>query len=352
MRRLSSGETELAVPKTRANDEIASMTRAVVVFRDAALERDRLEREAAEQRALAEEQRNKTAEERARNEEERRKNAEIQEQAAQEQATVIGNLGEGLQKLSEGDLVFRLDEASFGSYRQISQDFNRMAERVAASMSVIATSTREVTNSATEISEATTDLSQRTEEQAASLEQTSASMEEISKTVQGERGERAAREPACGQRPATSRAAAARSWRRRSRPCRGSRTRRKKIADIIGVIDEIARQTNLLALNAAVEAARAGDAGRGFAVVASEVRSLAQRSSQAAKDIKDLITNSGNQVQEGVDLVNRAGESLGEIVASIKNVADIVSGIYPRQHVEITRLIFLVWPKVPKLVPK
>ena len=88
----------------------------------------------------------------------------------------------------------------------------------------------------------------------------------------------------------------------------------RKIADIIGVIDEIARQTNLLALNAAVEAARAGDAGRGFAVVASEVRSLAQRSSQAAKDIKDLITSSSSQVKEGVDLVNRAGTSLTEIV--------------------------------------
>ena len=100
-----------------------------------------------------------------------------------------------------------------------------------------------------------------------------------------------------------------------------------KISDIIGVIDEIARQTNLLALNAAVEAARAGDAGRGFAVVASEVRTLAQRSSQAAKDIKDLITNSNGQVQAGVDLVNKAGEALGEIVESIKSVADLVSDI-------------------------
>ena len=326
MRRLSSGETELALPKTRANDEIASMTRAVVVFRDAALERDRLEREAAEQRALAEEQRNKTAEERARNEEERRKNAEVQEQAAQEQATVIGNLGEGLQKLSEGDLVFRLDEASFGSYRQISQDFNRMAERVAASMSVIATSTREVTNSATEISEATTDLSQRTEEQAASLEQTSASMEEISKTVKANsENAQHANELAGNTREVASRSGkiVAQAVDAMSR-IEGSS---KKIADIISVIDEIARQTNLLALNAAVEAARAGEAGRGFAVVASEVRSLAQRSSQAAKDIKDLITNSGIQVQEGVDLVNRAGQSLGEIVASIKSVADIVSDI-------------------------
>ena len=101
----------------------------------------------------------------------------------------------------------------------------------------------------------------------------------------------------------------------------------RKISDIISVIDEIARQTNLLALNAAVEAARAGEAGRGFAVVASEVRSLAQRSSQAAKDIKDLITNSSSQVQEGVELVNKTGTSLTEIVESIKKVAQIVSDI-------------------------
>jgi hypothetical protein len=101
----------------------------------------------------------------------------------------------------------------------------------------------------------------------------------------------------------------------------------RKISDIITVIDEIARQTNLLALNAAVEAARAGEAGRGFAVVASEVRSLAQRSSQAAKDIKDLITSSNSQVKDGVDLVNKAGAALNEIVESIKKVADIVAGI-------------------------
>jgi methyl-accepting chemotaxis protein len=100
-----------------------------------------------------------------------------------------------------------------------------------------------------------------------------------------------------------------------------------KISDIIGVIDEIARQTNLLALNAAVEAARAGEAGRGFAVVASEVRSLAQRSAQAAKDIKQLIAHSADQVQDGVGLVNTAGTALFDIVASIKAVADIVSDI-------------------------
>jgi methyl-accepting chemotaxis protein len=93
------------------------------------------------------------------------------------------------------------------------------------------------------------------------------------------------------------------------------------------VIDEIARQTNLLALNAAVEAARAGDAGRGFAVVAAEVRSLAQRSSGAAKDVKALITTSATQVTTGADLVKKAGASLAEILASIKEVADMVQDI-------------------------
>ena len=101
----------------------------------------------------------------------------------------------------------------------------------------------------------------------------------------------------------------------------------RRISDIIGVIDEIARQTNLLALNAAVEAARAGEAGQGFAVVASEVRSLAQRSSDAAKDIKDLISKSNSQVKDGVSLVNGAGAALNEIVESIKEVATVISAI-------------------------
>ena len=101
----------------------------------------------------------------------------------------------------------------------------------------------------------------------------------------------------------------------------------QKVADIIGVIDEIAFQTNLLALNAAVEAARAGDAGKGFAVVATEVRALAQRSAQASKEIKALIADSGHQVREGVKLVRHAGEALSDIVNSVKRVADIVADI-------------------------
>jgi methyl-accepting chemotaxis protein len=101
----------------------------------------------------------------------------------------------------------------------------------------------------------------------------------------------------------------------------------QRIAEIVGMVDEIAFQTNLLSLNAAVEAARAGEAGRGFAVVAAEVRSLAQRSSQASKEIKGLISASNGHVKRGVELVSRAGGSLGEIVTSVKKVADIVSEI-------------------------
>ena len=183
-----------------------------------------------------------------------------------------------------------------------------------------------MTNASAEISTSTTDLSQRTEEQAASLEQTSASMEEISATVKknADNAQQPINSPVA---PARSPIAAAKWSPRRWTRWRRIEESSRKISDIIGVIDEIARQTNLLALNAAVEAARAGEAGRGFAVVASEVRSLAQRASQAAKDIKDLITNSNSQVKEGVDLVNRAGASLNEIVDSIKKVAEIVADI-------------------------
>ncbi|MCC6780321.1 MAG: hypothetical protein IT537_27410 [Hyphomicrobiales bacterium] len=245
--------------------------------------------------------------------------------AAAAQQMIIDSLGAGLRNLAEGDLSARLDGFP-ESYRQVEDDFNGAVDQLRETIQAIVAATREVTNAASEISTSTTDLSQRTEEQAASLEETSASMEEISSTVkknaenalQANQSASSAREVADRGGQVAAKAVAAMTRIEESS---------RKISDIIGVIDEIARQTNLLALNAAVEAARAGEAGRGFAVVASEVRSLAQRSSQAAKDIKGLITSSNGQVQEGVNLVNEAGQALGGIVESIKTVAAIVSDI-------------------------
>jgi len=312
MERLSSGDNQVDVTAAEDRDEVGKMARAVLVFRDAAIEKIRLEGEADAQRKGAEE--------------ERKRNEAIQIRHAEEQAQAIQSLAEGLRKLSDGELAFRLTDGFTDEYVRIKEDFNATMERLQETMGAIVGSVREVSNAAAEISASTTDLSQRTEEQAASLEETSASMEEIAATVKkNAENARTANQFANDTRKVADRggevAGAAVSSMARIEESS------KKISDIIGVIDEIAFQTNLLALNAAVEAARAGEAGRGFAVVAAEVRSLAQRSSQAAKDIKDLINKSSDQVGEGVELVNQAGTALTEIVASIKKVADIVGEI-------------------------
>jgi methyl-accepting chemotaxis protein len=238
----------------------------------------------------------------------------------------LDDLAAMLGALAEGDLTRRIDGDYQGCFATLKDNANTTAERVGTTIAEIKHAGQEVASAAAEISASTSDLSQRTEEQATSLEQTSASMEEMSVTVK----KNADHAKLASQFANETQAVADRSGdvvaqavQAMSRIDDSSR----KIADIITVIDEIARQTNLLALNAAVEAARAGDAGRGFAVVAAEVRSLAQRSSQAAKDIKDLITNSSTQVKAGVELVNRTGSSLGEIVGSIKKVTEIVADI-------------------------
>jgi methyl-accepting chemotaxis protein len=247
------------------------------------------------------------------------------------------DVGLMLGALSEGDLTQRITAEYEGAFAMLKENANKTSERIGATVADIKAATHEVTNASAEISTSTTDLSQRTEEQAASLEQTSASMEEISATVK----KNAENAQQANQSAASAREVANRGGEvvAKAVDAMGQiESSSRKISDIIGVIDEIARQTNLLALNAAVEAARAGEAGRGFAVVASEVRNLAQRSSQAAKDIKDLIISSNGQVQGGVELVNKAGSALAEIVESINQVAHIVADIASASSEQATGL--------------
>jgi methyl-accepting chemotaxis protein len=346
MQRLAAGEFNVTLPGLDRKDEIGAVANAVERFKVLAVEKaqqqseelmQRQQADAAKQAETARLESERSAKA-AQEESERHARAAETEaasqaqiaaeraQIAEEQSRAVRALGEGLQKLADGDLTFRLPEQFPEDYRQIKDDFNGAITRLQETIRSLVSSTREVASAAAEISTSTMDLSQRTEEQASSLEKTSAAMEQISSTVRANASNaKQASEFAVATRDVAGRGGEVVS------EAVGAMARieesSSKIADIIGVIDEIARQTNLLALNAAVEAARAGDAGRGFAVVATEVRSLAQRSSQAAKDIKELISHSTEQVKGGVDLVNRAGSSLTEIVESIKKVTTIVAEI-------------------------
>jgi methyl-accepting chemotaxis protein len=183
-----------------------------------------------------------------------------------------------------------------------------------------------VSTASAEIAQGNADLSQRTEEQASSLQQTAATMEQLGTTVRNNaENAKLANQLAQGASEDAVRGGAVVG--QVVDTMKGISESSRKIADIIGTIDAIAFQTNILALNAAVEAARAGEQGRGFAVVASEVRTLAQRSAEAAKEIRSLIGASVGRVEQGTALVDRAGTTMTEVVASIKRVSNIVAEI-------------------------
>jgi methyl-accepting chemotaxis protein len=228
--------------------------------------------------------------------------------------------------MAEGDLTTSIEADYQGSYGQLKNDANRTISRLTQVVSDISTGADSVLHGSQEIAAGNRDLANRTREQDARLEETAASMEEMTATVQRNAG---------NARQADQLAVNAREQAEKGGVVVGNAVAAmgeitaasKQIADIIGVIDEIAFQTNLLALNAAVEAARAGEQGRGFAVVASEVRNLAGRSATAAREIKDLIKDSVDKVEEGSRLVDKSGQTLEEIVSSVKQVSDIIAEI-------------------------
>ena len=248
-------------------------------------------------------------------------------QAQRELQNAVAQTQETVKYAIDGDLSHRIPmEGKSGDLEMLCRGVNSLLESTSELVREVKAAAGQVHVGAEEISKGNTNLSQRTEEQASSLEETASSMEEMTATVkqtadnagQANQLAMAARQQAEKGGSVVSNAVNAMS---------GINAASKKIADIIGVIDEIAFQTNLLALNAAVEAARAGEQGRGFAVVATEVRNLAGRSATAAKEIKALIQDSVAKVDEGSKLVDESGKTLDEIVGAVKKVTDIVAEI-------------------------
>ena len=238
----------------------------------------------------------------------------------------LSEVGEVLSAVAGGDLTRRIDSRLPGRFGDLAQDTNRTVEHLTGIVGQIRTGSESINASASEIARGNEDLSRRTEQQAAALEETASSMEELTSTVkQNADNARQASQLAHGAAGVASRGGEVVG--QVVETMSGITASSHRIADIIGVIDGIAFQTNILALNAAVEAARAGEQGRGFAVVASEVRTLAQRSANAAKEIKQLITDSVTQVEQGSALVDQAGRTMSEIVESVKRVTDIMADI-------------------------
>ncbi len=312
MRELVGGNTDLELEGQSRKDEIGEIYQAVSVFRDAAIEKERLEEEGEEVRTQTEQ--------------ERKRNEELKQMEAQKLADAIDALARGLTQLSEGDLTANISTPFEGELDRLRTDFNTSVAKLSETMGSITDVSATLKDNSTEISNATNELSQRTETQAASLEETSAALDEITATVR-ETSERAkeasdkakdARQDTEHSSEVVSNAVAA---------MEGIEKASSDITNIINVIDEIAFQTNLLALNAGVEAARAGEAGKGFAVVAQEVRELAQRSAGAAKEIKDLINKSGTEVSNGVQLVQQTGEALAKISEHVTEIDTRIENI-------------------------
>ena len=347
MSRLTAGETRIEVPHTARRDEIGEMARAVSVLR-----------ESTEQVALLQEKEREASAARIR--------------SADAMASVVSDVGEvvtaaaagdfsarlqidhgdaqmqqlvegineinavvdnattefvaALQALAAGDLTQQVPTAYRGRFAELKDAINETMARLSSTVSTIQAMSADVGLSAREINTGSDDLSKRTEEQASSLEESAATTEELAASVKAaaQAAQQAVRQAGeamqvaqAGGNIVTEAVSAMERIEQAS----------KKISDITRVIDDIAFQTNLLALNAAVEAARAGDAGKGFAVVASEVRTLAQRSGEAAKDISGLISSSNTEVEAGVKLVRQAGDALTRIVAASQNVQATVSDV-------------------------
>ncbi|MBY0303053.1 MULTISPECIES: methyl-accepting chemotaxis protein [Sphingomonas] len=281
---LAKGDNGVEVPDTDRGDEIGSMSRAVAVFRAAAI---------------------------------------AKAAADAEQQAVVAEVGQALSRLADSDL--RVEIRNFPSaYTSLERDFNTAVSRLSAALSTVRGSAGGIATSTAEMHAATNDLAQRAEQQAASLAESAAAVAEIASSVRGTADQ--AQTASGAVRRTTDNVRKSEDIVRRTVTAIADIERSSnEIAEIIALIDGLSFQTNLLALNAGVEAARAGDAGKGFAVVASEVRALAERSANAARDINARITTTVDRVRSGVQLAQETDQSLRAITTGIDEIADVVT---------------------------
>jgi methyl-accepting chemotaxis protein len=307
--RLADGDLSVEITGSTGRNELAQLSRALLVFKDNAKARQEqdlvLRRTETEARAQ-------------------------QEAQARMQARVVRDIGDGLARLAEGDLTHTIPNPPHdpfpAEYNALREAFNSVVATLAQTMAHVADVAGEVRGGATEITSASGELSRRAEAQAATLEQSAAALTELSESVRST-AELARRADASSRQNFGIAEEGTRIVRDAIAAMANIKSSSDQISTIIVVIDEIAFQTNLLALNAGVEAARAGEAGQGFAVVAAEVRGLARRASESANEIKSLISASAQQVTTGAALVGSTGESLEQILKKARDVSEQVAAI-------------------------
>jgi len=316
---LAQGDHDVEIPATAARDEVGDMARAVLVFKQSAIDKRATEAEAAEARQSREA-------ERLRAEQERLESQEAKAAETRSDQASVEELAKALQALAAGDLTYRITANLPPKTQRLKDDFNRTAESLSGIVLDLRHTSDELRNATGEILTGTNDLSERTTKQAASIEETSAAMEQLATTVM--ENARRAKDAAATAGVVTQSAEEGGQVMEQATAAMGRITSSSaKVSDIIKLIDDIAFQTNLLALNASVEAARAGDAGKGFAVVAVEVRRLAQSAAEASSEVKALIEQSTTEVGSGSLLVSQAADKLATMLEAARSNAGRMQAI-------------------------